>query len=297
MKKTILLFSLFLLSCSVIGSVRGLTNTGTFTPFNVFGAGPQFSNVYPVNGSTGIAITPVCYLTVNDPDGDVINLSFHENTTGSWVLQQTNSSISNGTYLWTYSNAVSYNTTYHWRVCSNDGTNWTNATYCFTTEITTVTLSCSFTYEVTGSIVTANPTITAATHYKWTVENGGETGWIPIGDIGEHQFVFPEGGKYRITLTAKNSTMSVDYSTLVTTKISPETIDLEPDEIIPEEKKPKVKNIFEDTGISDWFKDRNAGEFMIIGLIGVFVALFIVIMAFKRRPKKVVYYTNIKKVK
>ena len=296
MKKTIIFFLFLLLFLGMLSNVKGVTNTGTFTPFNVFGAGPQLSNVYPVNGSSGIATTPVCYLTVNDPEGDTMNLSFYENTTGSWALQQANSSISNGTYLWTYNNASSYNTLYYWRICSNDGVNWTNATYCFTTMLP-VSLSCRFTYKVTGSMVITTPTIAGATHYKWTVESIGETAWIPYSDVHDQQFVLSDGGKYRITLTAMNSTASVDYSTLVTTKISPETIDLEPAEKIPEEEKPKVKNIFEDTGISDWFKDRNAGEFMIIGLIGVFVALFIVIMFFKRRPKKVVYYTNIKKVK
>ena len=152
-------------------------------------------------------------------------------------------------------------------------------------------LSCSFIYDTIGSTVTVTPTVTAATYYKWIVRNNGETEWIPISDIQDQKFVFPRGGKYKITLTAKNNDNSVNYSRTVTVKISPELIPSEPLEVIPEEKKPKARNIFTDTGIGDWLEDRNLGEFVFIGIIGFFV-LFVV---FKRRRKKLVVYPIKKK--
>ncbi len=167
--------------------------------------------------------------------------------------------------------------------------NTTNARWSATNSsdnAVTIGLTCSFIYDVTGSTVAVTPTITASTHYKWIVENGGETEWIPIGDIHDQQFVFPSGGKYKITLTAKDITSSINYSRTVTVKISPELIPSEPLETVPEVKKPVVKNVFTDTGISDWLEDRNIGEFSLIGIMAILV-LFIL---FKKRKKKLVIY-------
>jgi len=94
---------------------------------------PTISNPYPSNGSTGVGIQPQCHVDVSDSDGDTMTVYWYENTTGSWVLQQTNSSVSNGTYYWTYTNASSYDTTYWWKVAVNDGTDNTTAIYHFTT--------------------------------------------------------------------------------------------------------------------------------------------------------------------
>lgn len=89
----------------------------------------------PGNNSNTIPITPTCYITVYDGDGDNLNVSFYENTTGSWVLQQTNNSVSSGaTVVWdNYTNASSYDNTYWWSVNVTDGTYWKNETYSFTT--------------------------------------------------------------------------------------------------------------------------------------------------------------------
>ena len=97
---------------------------------------PTLSGEVPANASTGISLTPVCNVTANDADGgDTLNISFYENTTGSWILQQTNSSVNPGTSVkWdNYNNASAYNTKYWWAVNSSDGTDYVNETYHFTT--------------------------------------------------------------------------------------------------------------------------------------------------------------------
>jgi len=51
---------------------------------------PSISNPYPVNGSTNIDLQPTCHVNVSDSDGDTMTVYWYENTTGSWVLRQTN---------------------------------------------------------------------------------------------------------------------------------------------------------------------------------------------------------------
>ena len=97
---------------------------------------PTFSGEIPANQSTGISLQPVCNITANDADGgDTLTVYFYENTTGDWVLQQTNSSVSPGTIVYwdNYSNASSENTMYWWSVNCTDATDWNNETYYFTT--------------------------------------------------------------------------------------------------------------------------------------------------------------------
>jgi len=155
-------------------------------------------------------------------------------------------------------------------------------------------LFCSFTYIVSGSTITASPTFSPfATHYKWEVEDGGKTEWIPVADIHDQKFVLPEGGDYRITLTVKNSTASVEFSRVISTKISPEYIEPEPVIEEPDVAKPKVKNIYKDTGIAEWIEDRNIGEFILIGIM----CLFFLLVFFRRRKKKIVHYEVKKRVK
>jgi hypothetical protein len=100
---------------------------------------PVLSNPGPANESTGQSLTPVCNITVSDQDGGTVDVYFYENTTGGWVLQQTNSSVdvsSPANVVWdNYNNATSYVTTYWWSVNCTDGNGgWTNETYHFTTR-------------------------------------------------------------------------------------------------------------------------------------------------------------------
>jgi hypothetical protein len=63
-----------------------------------------------------------------------MTINFYENSTGLWILRQTNSSCVNGTYRWIFSQASSASTKYYWKVYANDGLHNVSQWYCFTTE-------------------------------------------------------------------------------------------------------------------------------------------------------------------
>jgi len=85
---------------------------------------PNLSNPNPSNGSNNQNIMTICNITVSDLDGGTVDVNFYENTTGSWVLQQTNSSVdvtSPANVQWNnYNNASSYGTNYWWKVNITD---------------------------------------------------------------------------------------------------------------------------------------------------------------------------------
>ncbi len=99
----------------------------------------KINNPIPANQSSDLNITPLCNITVSDVDGGLVNISFYENTTGAWKLQQTNSSVDVSTptnVIWgNYNNATSYSATYWWKVNVTDDKGATNESiYHFTTS-------------------------------------------------------------------------------------------------------------------------------------------------------------------
>ncbi len=92
------------------------------------------SNPIPGNSSTAIDPQPTCSVQVDDSDGDIMTIYWYENTTGNWILRQTNTSVTNGTYYWNYNQATGYNTKYWWKVSVNDSINNVTAIYHFTTR-------------------------------------------------------------------------------------------------------------------------------------------------------------------
>jgi PKD repeat protein len=102
---------------------------------------PQYNNPpiilnteIPGNTSTNINIQPTCSIDILDIDGHLMTIYWYENSTGSWVLRHTTSSVPDGNYQWTYAQATSYSTKYWWKVAVTDSYNYTNATFHFTTE-------------------------------------------------------------------------------------------------------------------------------------------------------------------
>ena len=86
---------------------------------------PNITNPNPSNESSETGLNPICNVTVDDADGDLLTVRFYENTTGSWVLQQTtsdvNTSSSSQNVIWNnYSNASSSGETYWWKVNVTD---------------------------------------------------------------------------------------------------------------------------------------------------------------------------------
>jgi len=91
------------------------------------------NNEYPANNSINIGLNVTCHIKINDEDEDLMTIHWFENSTGPWVLRQTNSSVPDGTYYWNYQQARDYSTTYYWMVIVNDSMHNTAAIFQFTT--------------------------------------------------------------------------------------------------------------------------------------------------------------------
>jgi hypothetical protein len=93
----------------------------TYTPNN---QDPVISNPYPANGASGISIEPKLNISVSDPEGDNMNITWLCNKTGSWLAFGTNNSVGNGTYHQNFSNATVNGGWWYWKVNVSDGVNY-----------------------------------------------------------------------------------------------------------------------------------------------------------------------------
>ncbi len=95
---------------------------------------PYLSLESPDDGSINMPIgNTKLKIRAFDIDNDLMNITFLTNESGTWEVIGSNNSVYNGIYQQTYS-FTGYSTTYWWGVNCNDGTNWTNETYSFTTR-------------------------------------------------------------------------------------------------------------------------------------------------------------------
>jgi hypothetical protein len=118
---------------------------------------PILSSPSPANASTNIQMSTQCSIRVDDLNSPTTTIRFYENSTGSWILRQTNSSAPNGTYNWIYSQANISLHKYYWKVSSNDGTYNTTGIYHFTTGLMGVNPIVEF---------TTPPSTQNGTHYN-----------------------------------------------------------------------------------------------------------------------------------
>jgi len=123
-------------------------------------ASPTLSNPSPANGATGISLTPRCNITINDLNGDTMNLCYYENSTGSWIFRQKNSTCANGTYRWTNAQATSNSQKYYWEIFVDDGMYNVSTIYNFTT--------------VAGGVENTAPTMDS---FNIDTEPGATAGW------------------------------------------------------------------------------------------------------------------------
>jgi len=150
---------------------------------------PNVTSQYPVNESTDQDMYPLLNVTVEDPQGNTMNISWSTNASGEWIYY--NSTVSNGTYSQRATFANVSNTKYWWTVRVNDTENhWDNETFWFQTATYTWTNWSdwwTFNYSCEG------PTDLSATAYNktsinltWTNAEDGcdanvlvrnETGW------------------------------------------------------------------------------------------------------------------------
>jgi len=98
---------------------------------------PSYIGEHPGNNSENVNLSIAVGLTVDESNtNQTVNVTFAENTSGSFVNMQTNSSVAyNGVVNWTYTNASDYNTKYWWRVFIDDGVENETFTFHYTTEV------------------------------------------------------------------------------------------------------------------------------------------------------------------
>ncbi|UCF13476.1 MAG: hypothetical protein JSW06_04255 [Thermoplasmatales archaeon] len=88
---------------------------------------PTISNPYPANGASGVSITPTLNITINDADGNTMNVTWYSNSSGSWQVFGTNNSVGNGTYHQMLLNATVNGQWWYWKVNVSDLYNYTES--------------------------------------------------------------------------------------------------------------------------------------------------------------------------
>jgi len=96
---------------------------------------PYAYDPIPANNEENVELQPVCSVKVHDDESSTVTVKFYENTTGSWVLRQTNESVPVDTRVyWHYTQASECNTTYWWKVEVIDDATTSTFIYKFTTR-------------------------------------------------------------------------------------------------------------------------------------------------------------------
>jgi len=144
-------------------------------------------------------IKPVINITVDDVNSDVITVTWTENTTGSWVARQTNTTVASGSILhYNFSLMDEYHTFYYLKIWLNDGNTNISVWYRFRTLNHNATITNEQpSNESTGISTTPSLNITVSDAdadrliIRWYTnltspvlrpdENGSMSEWSPIG--------------------------------------------------------------------------------------------------------------------
>ena len=100
--------------------------------FTTYPNNPVISIYSPVTGAVDIVKNTTVSITIFDYQGDIMNVTWRSNSSGSWVDFGYNNSVTNGTYIQRFINVTEPSTLYYWSV--NISGSWTNMTYSFTTK-------------------------------------------------------------------------------------------------------------------------------------------------------------------
>jgi hypothetical protein len=151
-------------------------NSNGFITFDTAELRPPVSNEFPSDYSIEQRVSPILSINLNDPDGDIMNVTWQTNVTGGWGTIGTNNSVSNGTYRQTNASLNKYSTKYWWRVLTNDGNQWNNYTFSFTTEDINTTVNLISPYNITTPTLTINVTGSSdldnvTLYYKYSSDN------------------------------------------------------------------------------------------------------------------------------
>lgn len=98
---------------------------------------PMISDPYPADGATGVPFNPTLHITVTDGDGDLMDITWYTNVSGTWQILGVNNSVGNGTYFMPTSDFDDPLHTYYWNVSVTDGVfTVSSPAYHFTTQST-----------------------------------------------------------------------------------------------------------------------------------------------------------------
>jgi hypothetical protein len=152
---------------------------------------PTISSPSPSNGSTDIALQTWCGITIFDPDGDTMTITWYENSTGSYILRQTDSSVPGGAYQFHLTQATILLSTYYWRVNVTDGYGGNvSAIYHFNTT------GPSFTSSISELTITFTDTTPATDIIAWLWDFGDNTSSTEQNPTHD----YPAVGIYNVTL-------------------------------------------------------------------------------------------------
>jgi len=139
---------------------------------------PEIALINPQpNGTTGVGLLPMCQVWANDTDGDTLTVYWYENTTGSWILRNTNNSISANTIVsYNFSKFSNYSITYWWKVAINDSIDNVSSWFYFTTESIDTSVDTIIPYDQSTFLLTVNSTgisdlDNVSLYYRWSEDN------------------------------------------------------------------------------------------------------------------------------
>ena len=118
-------------------SSNSINIDGTFTPTeSVPNNAPTISCEYIVNNSVDAPVNVTLRVCVNDTEGDSLTVNWYENSTDSWVLQQTNNTVTANSTVTCQSSGFfnTISTQYWWNVTAFDGTTNVSSLFTFTTH-------------------------------------------------------------------------------------------------------------------------------------------------------------------
>ena len=190
---------------------------------------PMLINERPTNRSWGAALRPQMNITVNNPDGANMTINWSSNSSGSWQLFGTNSSVGNGTYHQINNNFSNNSTKYWWKVSVTDGMDTNTSWYYFSTPDTV---------KPTSNVVSISPywkktsplTITATAsdtgwsglknvtlYYRFSADNSSWGGWKSSGVDSSSpwswSFAFSNGtGYYQFYSIARDNATNVELA-------------------------------------------------------------------------------------
>ncbi len=153
---------------------------------------PMITYEGPTNRSWGTALRPQLNITVNNPDGASMTITWSSNSSGSWQTFGTNSTVGNGTYHQTNTNFNTNNTKYWWKVSVSDGIDSNTSLFYFSTpdliKPTSTIVAITPYWKKSAATLTATATDTGwsglknvTLYSRFSIDNSSWGGWINAG--------------------------------------------------------------------------------------------------------------------